>query len=107
MSRELWPPRQLPLIGPQWKLSGSKCRARGCGATRQAWAVLPYLVKDGSPQGEWLCDNGHRGWINARDCEACGELWCEVCNTHWALCGCPGEHDGDVIDCPAEPRESA
>lgn len=40
-------------------------------------------------------------------CEACGELWCEVCNTHWALCGCPGEHDGDVIDCPAEPRVSA
>ena len=36
-------------------------------------------------------------------CEACGELWCQRCLCHWAICGCPGIHDGEVIDCPAEP----
>ena len=40
-------------------------------------------------------------------CEACAEVWCKRCSRHWALCGCPGEHDGDVIDCPAEPRGAA
>ena len=38
------------------------------------------------------------------NCDACGELWCKKCQSHWALCGCPGEHEGDVINCPAEPE---
>ncbi len=65
---EPWPPAEPPADGPQWAHNGSKCRARGCGATRRAWAVLPYLVSDGSPQGEWVCGGGHCGWINASDC---------------------------------------
>jgi len=63
-----WPPPKPPADGPQWALEGSKCRARGCGTLRRAWALVPYLVSDGSPQGEWLCESGHRGWISADDC---------------------------------------
>ena len=46
------------------------------------------------------------GQVELAVCDACGELWCEVCDTHWVLCGCPGDHDGDVLDCPAD-REGA
>ena len=35
-------------------------------------------------------------------CDACGERWCTKCADHWAICGCPGTHDGDVIDCVAD-----
>lgn len=65
---DTWPPAQPLIDGPQWTHNGSKCRARGCQSTRYAWAIVPYLVTDGSPQGEWLCASGHRGWINATDC---------------------------------------
>ena len=35
-------------------------------------------------------------------CDACGEQWCLRCEKHWVICGCPGIHEGDVIDdCPA------
>jgi len=63
-----WPPATPAADGPQWTLQGTPCRARGCRATRRAWALVPYLVTDGSPQGEWSCGSGHRGWINASDC---------------------------------------
>lgn len=44
--------------------------------------------------------NGPRGKV---ECEACGELWCEQCESHYALCGCAGGTETDVIDCVAEP----
>jgi len=61
--------------------------------------IPPVVLGYGTP------DQMRAAWIDrARHCEACGERWCTQCEQHWALCGCPGDHDGDVIDCPAEPR---
>ena len=63
-----WPPPQPPIDGPQWTLEGSGCLDPDCTLPRRAWALVPYLVTDKSPQGEWVCASGHRGWISASDC---------------------------------------
>ena len=68
-TRELWPPNQQPITGPKWRDNGSKCRVRGCGQIRQAWAMLPKPVgKDNGPQGEWRCEGGHAGWLWPKHC---------------------------------------
>ena len=64
------------------------------------------LLRESAPIRNWKLQ-GQAGSQLGGSCEACGEPWCGTCDGHWALCGCPGDHDGDVIDCPAEPREVA
>ena len=67
---ELWPPRQLPLIGPRWKANGSRCTVRGCRTPRQAWAMVAYPVgQDNGPQGAWRCGNGHGGYLWPDQCD--------------------------------------
>ena len=67
---ELWPPKQLPLFGPRWVLSGSRCTAPGCGRIRQAVALLGSPVgENNGPQGGWRCEGGHEGWIWPNNCE--------------------------------------
>lgn len=54
-------------------------------------------------QGDWNAEPRDDGNARTMACEACGELWCERCRSHYALCGCPGGTNADVIDCVAEP----
>jgi len=37
-----------------------------------------------------------------RFCDGCGDAWCELHETHAAICPCPGGTSGDVIRCPAD-----
>lgn len=38
-----------------------------------------------------------------RWCDSCGELWCQRCLQHRAICGCQWGNDAETIDCAAEP----
>ena len=52
-----------------WNREGQKCRARGCKSIMRSSVHRSKVIYSSGPQGGWICESGHQGWIWPGDCE--------------------------------------